>query len=103
MRLGFLGTGMITDAVVRGIFASDANVEKIFVSPRNTQIAHKLAADFSSIKIAKSNQEVVDCSDTIFVALRAQIAEETIKSLIFCKEKKLVTFMPTITCAIIKV
>lgn len=101
MKLGFLGTGAITDAVIRGICTSELEVDTIAVSPRNAQIAHKLAADFSCVTVAKDNQEVVDCSDMIFVALRARIAEKTLKSLTFREEQKIATFVPTTTCAML--
>lgn len=101
MKLGFLGTGTITDAVVRGICTSDLKVDTITVSPRNAQTVHKLATDFSNVTVAKDNQEVVDRSELVFVALRTRIAEATLKSLTFHKGQKIVTFVPTTTCAML--
>jgi len=101
MKLGFLGTGTIADAVIRGICTSDLGIDTITVSPRNAQTAHKLAADFSCVTVARDNQEVVERSDLVFVALRAGIAEEILKSLTFREGQKVVTFIPTATCAML--
>ncbi|RCL01023.1 MAG: pyrroline-5-carboxylate reductase [Candidatus Tokpelaia sp. JSC188] len=101
LRLGFLGTGTITNAVIRGICKSDLKVNSIIISSRNAQIARKLSHDFSNVEIAKNNQEIVSRSNLLFVALRTQIAEQILKSLIFHKGQKIVTFVPTTTCAIL--
>jgi len=101
MKLGFLGTGTITDAVIRGICGSDLAIDRITVSPRNARIAHKLAADFANVHVAGDNQEVVDHADLVFVALRASIAEKTLQALSFHRGQKIVTFVPTTTCAMV--
>lgn len=95
MRIGFIGTGAITEAVVRGICTSDFAVEQITVSPRNQDIAQRLAGDFPRVRIASDNQDVIDRSDLVFVALRAQIAETALRGLVFRDGQKLVTFIAT--------
>jgi len=95
MRIGFIGTGTITAAVVRGICTSDFAVEQITVSPRNQEVAAGLARDFSCVHIGKDNQDVIDHSDLVFVALRAQIAEAALRGLVFRDGQKLVTFIAT--------
>ena len=42
MKLGFIGTGKITESVVTGISSSKIKYSKILVSPRNLYIAKKL-------------------------------------------------------------
>ena len=42
MKLGFIGTGKITSAVVTGICRSKISFKKILLSPRNRNIARKL-------------------------------------------------------------
>jgi len=44
MKLGFVGTGAITSAIVTGLNASDAARDSILVSPRNAEVAAALAA-----------------------------------------------------------
>ena len=42
MKLGFIGTGKITSAVVTGICSSNISYKKIIISHRNKFIAQKL-------------------------------------------------------------
>ncbi len=91
MRFGFVGTGSITEAMVTGIVGSGLEVAEIVVSPRNPEIAARLASRFPAVQIAMDNQEVVDAADILFLAVRPQIAEEVIRSLAFRKSQKIVS------------
>ena len=81
--IGFIGTGAITDAMVRGLLAEPAYVSEIYVSPRNADVAAGLAAEFDAVFVAADNQEVVDRSDVVVLAIRPQIAEEIVGGLAF--------------------
>jgi pyrroline-5-carboxylate reductase len=85
MRIGFVGTGAITEAMVTGIVGSGLDVTGILVSPRNQAVAARLASQFPSVRIATNNQEVVDAAEVLFLAVRPQIAEEVITALEFRK------------------
>ncbi|MCI1002725.1 NAD(P)-binding domain-containing protein [Ochrobactrum sp. C6C9] len=82
-KIGFVGTGAITDAIVRGLMIEPAAVPEIVVSPRNAESAGKLAAEFAAVWVAADNQTVVDTCDVVVLAVRPQIAEEVIRSLHF--------------------
>ncbi len=82
-RLGFVGTGAITEAMVTGVLAAPALVSEVIVSPRNAEVARRLAGRFSAVRIAADNQAVVDASDLLFLAIRPQIAQEVIHALRF--------------------
>ncbi len=81
--IGFIGTGAITEAMVRGLLASMPVVETVIVSPRNAAIAARLAADFPGVRIAGDNQAIVEACQTLVLAVRPQIAEEVIRPLQF--------------------
>ncbi|EJC83385.1 pyrroline-5-carboxylate reductase [Rhizobium leguminosarum bv. trifolii WSM2297] len=81
--IGFVGTGAITEAMVRGLLAEPAYASEIHVSPRSAHIAETLAAQFAAVRIAGDNQTVVDRSDMVFLAIRPQIAEEVVRELSF--------------------
>ena len=49
MKIGFIGTGQITKAVVTGVINSKLKISKIFVSERNKKISRILK--FKSKKI----------------------------------------------------
>ena len=69
MKLGFIGTGNISSDVITGICNSKISFKRIVVSPRNKQKAQKLKKKFKRVSIAKSNQEVIDKSDWVFLGV----------------------------------
>lgn len=81
--VGFIGTGAITEAMVRGILAKPSFATEVFVSPRSADTAGRLANEFPEVEIAADNQDVVERSDTVFLAIRPQIAEAVIRDLRF--------------------
>lgn len=89
MKLGFLGTGTIASAVVRGI-APDGH--QITVSQRSTEYSGELSAAFDNVAIA-DNQGVLDQSDVVFLGLMAPAAPDILASLVFRPDHKVVTFM----------
>ncbi|MBB3393783.1 pyrroline-5-carboxylate reductase [Rhizobium sp. BK060] len=74
-KIGFIGTGAIADAMVRGLLTKPAVVSQVTISPRNAEIAQRLAADFAEITVAADNQAVIDASDMVVLAVRPQIAQ----------------------------
>ncbi|QND68468.1 NAD(P)-binding domain-containing protein [Mesorhizobium loti] len=94
MRLGFVGTGTISSAVIAGLMQSDLKIEQITVSPRNSETAAKLAERYSRVSIGRDNQDVVDTSQVVFLAVRSQVAEAIIKEIRFRPEQHIVSFIP---------
>jgi pyrroline-5-carboxylate reductase len=60
MKLGFIGVGKIATSVIEGIFNAKINIKEIILSPKNRQNTNSLRNKFKKIKIAKSNQDVLD-------------------------------------------
>ena len=60
MNIGFLGTGHITYSIILGIFKSKLKIKKIYISPRNKNIAKKLSKRFKKVAIAKDNQQLIE-------------------------------------------
>lgn len=81
--IGFVGTGAITEAMVRGLLTEPAYVNEIHVSPRSADVAARLAAEFAAVRVAADNQEVVERSDIVCLAIRPQIAKEVAGELTF--------------------
>ncbi|MBB4166506.1 pyrroline-5-carboxylate reductase [Rhizobium sp. BK538] len=84
-KIGFIGTGAIADAMVRGLLTKPAAVSQVTISPRNAEIAQRLAADFAEITVAADNQAVIDASDMVVLAVRPQIAQDVLSALTFRK------------------
>ena len=65
--IGILGAGQLAEMMVRGLQGTDY---RFILSPRGADTARRLA-DTHGCAIAASNQEVVDRSEGVFVALPA--------------------------------
>ncbi|GGO88571.1 pyrroline-5-carboxylate reductase [Nocardioides phosphati] len=94
LRLGFIGTGAITAAMVRGLLRSDLRVGALLLSPRNATIAAELATLDDRVRVCASNQEVLDGADVICVAVVQQIVREVVGALEFAPRHHVITFVP---------
>ena len=81
--IGFVGTGAITEAMVRGLLSEPASPTEVHLSPRNAEIAARLFSEFAAVSVAPDNQTVVDRSDLVVLAIRPQVAETVIGELTF--------------------
>ncbi len=90
-KIGFIGTGAITDAMVRGLLAEPSVVPNVMVSMRSADVSAKLAIDFPKVIVSSSNQAIVDDCDTVMLAIRPQIAEEVIRPLRFRDGQKVIS------------
>jgi pyrroline-5-carboxylate reductase len=102
MKLGFIGTGKITSAVVTGICSSNISYKKIIISYRNKSIAQSLKKRFKKITISKDNQEIVNTCDWIFLSVIPKVGEKIIKDLKFRPNQTIISFISTITLAQLK-
>ena len=96
MNIGFLGTGHITSSVIEGIFKSKLKIKKIYISPRNRTIAKKLSKRFKKVSISRNNQQLIDRSSWVFLAITPQVGNKILKKLNFKKNKKIISFISTI-------
>ena len=102
MKLGFIGTGKITSAVIAGICKSSISYDKIIISHRNKSISSSLKKKFKKISISKDNQEIVDKCDWVFLSVTPTVGEKIIKDLKFKSNQTVISFISTITLAQLK-
>ena len=102
MILGFLGTGRIASSVIEGIFKSKLKIKKIYISPRNKIIAKKLNKRFKKVTISRNNQQLIDKSNWVFLAVTPKVGDKILKKLNFSKSQKIVSFISTINLAQLK-
>jgi len=102
MNLGFIGTGKIAASVIVGIYNSKISFRKIIVSPRNRNVSRKLRRRFRKVYIARSNQEVVDKCNWIFLAVTPKVGEKILPKLNYRSNQKIVSFISTINLAQLK-
>jgi pyrroline-5-carboxylate reductase len=91
MKIGFIGTGAITTAMVEGLCQADHLPAGIVVSPRNMKKAEKLAARFDNVRIAGNNQAVADECDCVVLAVIPQIAQSVLGELHFRRKQKIIS------------
>ncbi len=96
MKLGFIGVGKIATSVIEGIFNAKINIREIILSPKNRQNANSLRNKFKKIKIAKSNQDVLDKSNWIVLSITPKVGKQILKKLKFKKNHIVLNFMSTI-------
>ena len=93
MNIGFIGTGHITYSVILGIFKSKLKIKKIFVSPRNKTIAKKLSKRFKKVTIARDNQQLINKSNWVFLAITPDVGKKILNKLKFKKGQKIISFI----------
>ena len=84
LRCGFVGTGTMSAAMVRGLCTANPPVASVAVSPRNAEKAAALAREFPGrVTVAADNQDVVERSDVVFIGVLGPVVEETVRGLRF--------------------
>jgi len=96
MNLGFIGTGQIAKAVINGILKSKIKYSKIFISKRNLKISAELSRKSKKILIIKNNQEIINKSDWVFLAVTPTVGNKILKDLNFKKKQTVISFISTI-------
>lgn len=99
MQIGFIGVGKITHAIVEGLCTSSIENTQIFLSPRNEAIAQHLADKYAQVKRLESNQQVVDQSDIVFIAVRPAVAVDVLHALVFREKQIVVSLIPLLKSA----
>jgi pyrroline-5-carboxylate reductase len=95
LRLGFIGSGTITSAIVTGLRTDPVTPCAITLSPRNARVAARLASALPRVRVATSNQQVADESDVVLLAVRPQVAEEVLAGMIFRPEHRVISLIAT--------
>ena len=96
MNIGFLGTGHITYSTILGIFKSNLKIKKIYISPRNKIIAKKLSKRFKKVTVAKDNQQLINKSNWVFLAVTPKVGEKILHKYNFRSNQTIISFISTI-------
>jgi pyrroline-5-carboxylate reductase len=91
-RIGFVGTGTIAEAMVEGFLSRRKDDLSILLSPRGAVVAQRLTTRYpQTVRLAESNQEVVDGSATIILAVRPQLLREVLSRLVFRPDHRVIS------------
>ena len=95
MRIGFVGTGVISAAVIEGLCrVEDGEVApEILVSPRSEAITVDLARRHANVNREGSNQDVVDAADVICIGVLPGQLPEVAGALRFRDDQIVVSFV----------
>jgi len=94
--LGVIGVGELASALVTGLCEAARPPGEIVVSPRNAPTAAALAERFEAVRVAASNQEVVDQCERLLLAVRPQVAREVVGELVLRPGQDVVSLMAPI-------
>lgn len=100
MRLGFIGTGTISEAVIEGL-QSLPEAPEVIVSPRSESTSLALAAKFKGVRRAASNAEVAT-ADIVFLGMRPVHLEEAMAGIEFRSGQTLASMVAGFSLADIK-
>jgi pyrroline-5-carboxylate reductase len=98
-NVGFIGVGAIAAALVTGLSARGERRARFLLSPRNADVANRLARSFPSVTVAADNQQVVDASDILFLSVTPQVAESVLAPLRFRADQRIVSLIATFELA----
>lgn len=97
-RIGFIGTGEIASAMVRGLAGKG---HSILVSERNAETAGSLADTFGEVTVAP-NQDVLDGSDVVILCLLKPVGEAVLPDLRFRAGHSVISVMVDVTNATLR-
>jgi pyrroline-5-carboxylate reductase len=101
MRLGFIGTGTIAAAMVRGLKASALRNWPVVLSPRNAELAQTLASSLPGVTVAPDNQAVIDGSDMVVLAVRPQVVEAVLRAVRMRADQQVISLVAATSSAAI--
>lgn len=92
-RIGIIGVGEIGRAIVEGLRSGGGTSPDLFLSPRGARVAAELSERFEGIHTCAANQEVVDRSEVVIIAVRRQDHHEALAGLKVDDDKTVVSLM----------
>ncbi len=96
MKLGFIGTGVISEAIVTGLLKAKYPADTIYVSARTRETSARLATLSDLVQVCETNDEIVAKADVVFLAVRPQHAEDVLAPLSFRSDHKIISLIATI-------
>ncbi|MFJ6773932.1 NAD(P)-binding domain-containing protein [Kitasatospora sp. NPDC091257] len=93
-RVGIIGVGEIGRAIVTGLRHGDDPGPEVLLSPRGARTAAELAERYEDVRVCADNQEVVDGSELVIIALRRQDWREALTGLHVPDDRVVVNVVP---------
>ena len=97
MKLGFIGTGAISEHVIVGLMECGGFDGEIFVSERSRERSSRLAERFSNVRVEAENQAIVDQVDIVFIGVLPQQTLGVLDGLNFREEQTIISMAAIVT------
>ena len=91
MTIGFLGTGVITEAVVRGLYDAADYDNTILVSKRSATRSAQLASDYPKVRVVEDNRQLTEESDWIIVSVLPEQVCDVLSEINCRAEQKIIS------------
>jgi pyrroline-5-carboxylate reductase len=99
-RIGFIGAGAMGEAIIKGLLTKGINPENIWISEKSQERSDYLHKEYGIVR-AKDNEDLVDHSEAILLAVKPQNLTAAVESFVtsFNNEKILVSILAGVTTA----
>jgi pyrroline-5-carboxylate reductase len=95
-RIGIIGVGEIGRAIVAGLCEGDDRPPAVFLSPRGARTAAELSERYEGVHVCTDNQEVVDRSEVVIIAVRRQDRHDALAGVRVADGKLVVNVMASV-------
>ena len=91
MVIGFIGTGVISEAMIHGLCNAASYVDPILISMRSADRSARLAVRYPNVEVIGTNQDLVNRSDWVFVGVLPSQMSEVLEPLEFRATQKIIS------------
>ena len=78
------------------MFRSKIKLKQILISERNKKNSSALSKQFKKVKVVKNNQDIINNSSWVFIAVVPTVAKKILQELTFKKNQTVVSFVSTL-------
>lgn len=99
MRLGFIGTGTISEAIIEGLIRAGHPVSAFLVSARGQAVSARLAGRHAQVRVMADNQAIIDGAEAVILAIRPQGARAVLSGLRFAPGQPVISLIAGLPAA----
>lgn len=100
--IGFIGTGAIASAMVKGICTKKNSPPTIYLSPQSYTLSSALASEFLNVHQMSSNAAVLEKSEIIVLSVRPEQLHDALRNLSFRPSQTVISLVATVSLATLK-
>ena len=91
MIIGFLGTGAITEAIIRGLYDVANYEQTILVSKRSVTRSSQLAEDYPRLRVIEEHRRLVEESDWLVISVLPEQVRDVLTELDCRPDQKIIS------------